>query len=169
MGRLFKRMRDAFAQYSGLITLAGIAMMIVFGTKYIQHRNTLDGASPETSIPALLKQVTPMTCVKSMSTSIQAFNARQRCLEVIADLGEGAARKADQRIIVEESTVGTLAAGERVYVLTSATGVNGYLIIDAHDRLGFFLRQYSAAGYTLLGLLMIALSFLLRRSQPREP
>ncbi|HEX4328581.1 MAG TPA: hypothetical protein VH105_17315 [Burkholderiales bacterium] len=168
MGRLFKRMRDAFAQYSGLITLAGIAMMIVFGTKYIEHRNTLDGASPETSMPALVKQVTPMTCVKSMSTSIQAFNAKQRCLEVIADLGEGAARKAGQRIVVEENTVGSLAAGDHVYVLPAVSGVNGYLIIDAHDRLGFFLRQYSAAGFALLGMLMIALSFALRRSQ-REP
>ena len=168
MAPLFKRMRDAFAQYSGLVTLAGIAMVIVFGTKYIEHRNALDGATPASSTPAVITQVKPMTCVKSMSTSIQAFNAQQRCLEVLADVGEGTPRLLGQRIIVEESTVGTLAAGDRVYVLPSASGVNGYLIINAHDAFGFFLRQYAAAGWALFGVLMIGLSFLIRRSQANE-
>jgi hypothetical protein len=53
-------------------------------------------------------------------------------------------------------------------VLASPTGINGYLIINAHDRLGFFLRQYAAAGCALLGALMIGVSFLLRQSESKH-
>ncbi|HEY4372527.1 MAG TPA: hypothetical protein VGN52_11435 [Burkholderiales bacterium] len=164
MDSFFKRMRGAFAPFSGLITLAGIAMIIVFGTKYIQHRNTLDSASPDTAIPAVVRQAVPMTCVKSLATSIQAFNAQQRCIDVTTELDEGAGLRT-RHIIVEQSTVGSLAAGDHVYVLAAPSGVNGYLIVNAHDSFGFFMRQYAAAGCALLGALMILCSFLLRRGE----
>jgi len=49
-------------------------------------------------------------------------------------------------------------------VIAADTGVDSYMIINAHDRLGFFVQRYSAAGYTLLGVLIIAASFLIKRS-----
>ena len=158
------RLRDAFAPYSGLFTFAGIAMMIVFGAKYIQMHNTLEQARIETSTPALVTSASEMTCTRSIATSIQSFNVKQRCMQVHVDLEDAPGNKVNLRIVVEQNTVGDLAAGDSVYVIAANTGVDSYMIINAHDRLGFFLQRYSAAGYALLGVLIIAASFLIRRS-----
>jgi hypothetical protein len=168
MATAFLRMRDAFAPYSGLLTLAGIAMVVVFGTKYIQHRGALDEASPDTASPATVTAVQEVTCIKSAHTRLQTFNVKQRCLDVQLQVSTPQGGAAAQRVFVEQSTVGTLAAGDAVYVLPSISGINGYLIINAHDRLGFFLRQYAAAGMALLGLLMIGGSFFIKRAGGEE-
>ena len=157
------RLRNAFAPYSGLFTFAGIAMMIVFGARYIQMHNTLEQARPETSTPALVTGVTDMTCTRSMSTTIQSFNVKQRCLEVHLDLQDSTGNQVNRRIVVEQNTVGDLAAGDSVYVIAADTGVDGYMIINAHDSIGFFLQRYAAAGYTLLGVLFILTSLLFKQ------
>ena len=158
-----RRMRLAFAPFSGLTTMAGIAMMIVFGTKYVQHRNALDDASPGSSAPALVTRVTEMTCTTSARTSIQAFNVRQRCLEIYADVETAPAHRESRRIVVLESDAGRLAPGDQVYVLAAPSAIGGALIINAQDDFGFFLRQYSSAALALLGALLLAGSFLVKR------
>ena len=62
------RLCNAFAPYSGLFTFAGIAMMIVFGARYIQMHNTLEQARIETSTPARVTSTAHMTCTRSMAT-----------------------------------------------------------------------------------------------------
>lgn len=156
------RARLAFGRYSGLVTFAGIAMIIVFGGKYIQHREALDHASPDTAMVAIVRGVTETTCVKRATTSIQSFNAQQRCLDVTTDMQIAPGRSEQRRIIVQQNSVGELRAGEQVYVVPASTAESGFLIIDAQDRLGFFLRQYAAAGYVLLGVLLIAGSFFIK-------
>jgi len=158
------RLRDAFAPYSGLFTFAGIAMMIVFGARYIQMHNTLEQARIETSTPALVTSVADMTCTRSMATTIQSFNVKQRCVEVYLDMEDAPGNKVNRRIVVEQNAVGDLVAGDSVYVIAADTGVDSYMIINAHDRLGFFLQRYSAAGYALFGALIILASFLIKRS-----
>ena len=164
MRNMLKSFRDAFGQYSGLFTFAGFAIIIVFGAKYIQMRSTLDKASAETAIVAVVRQVKETTCTRSMSTSIQAFNVQQRCLEVDAEMEGAQNRIVTQRIVVEQSNVGSLAAGDHVYVVPADTGIDRFFIVNAHDSFGFFIERYAAAGYALLGALLVLVSYLIKRS-----
>jgi hypothetical protein len=154
--------RAAFAPYSGLITFAGFALIVVFGSKFIKLDSALADATPEKSVPAVVTQVAESTCTRSMSSSIQSFSVKLRCLEV--DVEEPAFVR--RHIVVEQAGVGSLAAGDHVYVVPANTGFDRYLIINAGGRWGFYAQQFSALGVVLLGVLMIVVSFLIKRQRP---
>jgi len=163
----FARFRGAFGPYSGLATFAGFALIIVFGAKYIQMRSLLDGASAETAMPAVVMQVRETTCTRSMNTSIQAFNVRQRCLEVDLVTDSVPEGRVGRRIVVEQSNVGSLEADDRVFVVPANTGIDRFMIVNAQDGTGFFLARYSALGIALIGALLVLGSFLIKRTWRR--
>jgi hypothetical protein len=161
----FERFRLAFGPYSGLATFAGFALIIVFGAKAIQMRSLLAGASVETAMPAVVMQVRETTCTRSMNTSIQAFNVRQRCLEVDLITDSAPEGRVARRIVVEQSNVGSLEPDDRVFVLAANTGIDRFLIVNASDSTGFFLARYAALGVALLGILLVLGSFLIKRTR----
>ncbi len=163
-----KRFRDAFGQYTGLLTYGGFAIIIVFGSKYIQFRNTLDQASPETAIAAVVTRVDEITCTRSMNTSIQAFNVKQRCLDVHVDMEDAPGERVNRGILVEWSNVGSLAERDHVFVVPANTGIDKFLIVNASDGFGFFLQRYWTAGVALMGALMILLAYLIKRPRVRQ-
>jgi hypothetical protein len=168
MTATFYRFRAAFGKYSGLFTLAGFALIIVFSAKYIQLHTALSQASVATAMPALVTEVSETTCTRSLNTSIQSFNVQQRCLEVHVITSSAPEGRVARRILVEQSNVGELAAGDRVYVVAARTGVDTFFIVNAQDDFGFFLLRYAPLGYVLLGVLVILASFLLKRSARPE-
>lgn len=167
MNSAFRSFRTAFGKYSGLFTLAGFALIIVFSAKYIQLYTTLNQASVASAMPASVTEVTETTCTRSLNTSIQAFNVQQRCLEVHVITSSAPEGRVARRILVEQSNVGELAVGDRVYVVQARTGVDSYFIVNAQDDVGFLVLRYAPLGYVLLGVLVILVSFLLKR--PARP
>lgn len=163
----FERFRGAFGPYSGLATVAGFALIIVFGAKYIQMRSALDGMSAETAMPAVVTQVRETTCTRSMNTSIQAFNVRQRCLEVDLVTDSAPEGRVARRIVAEQSNVGKLEPRDRVFVVAANTGIDRFMIVNARDGAGFFLVRYAALGVALLGALLVLGSFLIKRTWRR--
>lgn len=160
----FNSFRAAFGKYSGLFTLAGFALVIVFSAKYIQLHTTLRQASVATAMPAVVTQVSETTCTRSLSTSIQSFNVQQRCLEVEVITNSAPEGRKARRILVEQSNVGELAVADRVYVVPARTGVDSFFIVNAQDEFGFLVLRYAPLGYVLLGLLLVVVSFLIKRS-----
>jgi len=164
----FGRFRAAFGPYSGLAALAGFALMIVFGSSYIRQRSALEGMSADTAIPAVVSGVREITCMRSMSTSIQSFNVRLRCLEVRFVPGDTPQGEVPASVLVEQAGVGSLKAEDRVFVVPANTGIDRYMIVNASDSGEFFSARDSALGGTLLGVLVVLLSWLIKRSQPDE-
>jgi hypothetical protein len=168
----FAGFRTAFGPYSGLAAVAGFALMIVFGSSYIRQRSALEGMSAETAIKAVVSGVREITCSRSMSTSIQSFNVKLRCLEVKFVPGEtpqGAGREeAPASVLVEQAGIGSLKAGDKVFVVPANTGIDRYMIVNASDSGKFFSARDSALGGMLLGALVVLLSWLIKRSQPDE-
>jgi len=160
----FHRFRAAFGPYSGLFTLAGFAMIIVFSAKYIQLHTTLSQTSIESAMPARVTQVSETTCTHSLNTTIQSFNVQQRCLEVHVITSSAPEGRVARRILVEQSNVGDLEIGERVFVVAARTGVDTFFIVNAQDEFGFFVLRYAPLGYVLMGVLVVLVSFLLKRS-----
>lgn len=160
--------RTAFGKYSGLFTLAGFAMVIVFSAKYIQLYTTLGHVSMATAMPAEVTRVGELTCTRSLNTSIQSFNVQQRCLEVEVITNAAPEGRKARRIVVEQSNVGDLAVADRVYVVPARTGVDTFFIVNAQDEFGFLLLRYAPLGYVGLGLLLVVASFLIKRSAPPE-
>ena len=160
----FTSFRAAFGKYSGLFTLAGFAMIIVFSAKYIQLHTTLSQTSIESAMPARVTQVSETTCTHSLNTTIQSFNVQQRCLEVHVITSSAPEGRVARRILVEQSNVGDLEIGDRVFVVAARTGVDTFFIVNAQDEFGFFVLRYAPLGYVLLGVLVVLVSFLLKRS-----
>jgi hypothetical protein len=164
----FHRFRAAFGQYSGLFTLAGFALIIVFSAKYIQLHTTLNHVTMATAMPAAVTQVSDITCTRSLNTSIQSFNVQQRCLEVNVVTSSAPEGRVARHIVVEQSNVGELTVGDRVFVVPARTGVDSFFIVNAQDEFGFMVLRYAPLGYVLLGVLVILASFLVKRYTPVE-
>jgi hypothetical protein len=162
----FPGFRAAFSPYSGLAAVAGFSLMIVFGSSYIRQRSALEGRSAETAIPAVVSSVREITCVRSMSTSIQSFNVRLRCLEVKFVPGNTPQGEVPASVLIEQAAVGELAPDDRVFVVPANTGIDRYMVVNASDSKKFFSARDGALGGTALGALVVLLSWLIKRSQP---
>ena len=147
----FTSFRAAFGKYSGLFTLAGFAMIIVFSAKYIQLHTTLSQTSIESAMPARVTQVSETTCTHSLNTTIQSFNVQQRCLEVHVITSSAPEGRVARRILVEQSNVGDLEIGDRVFVVAARTGVDTFFIVNAQDEFRLLRAALRTAGVCAAG------------------
>jgi len=164
MAGRFDKFRTRFARYSGLCTLAGIMLVLVFGLRYTRYGEAGQGAGIEAAAQVTVLSVNQGSCVTTTRRLNQQFNIEQKCLEVLVGAEGGASR----RLVLLENQVGDLKPGGQVYLVPAGGTQSGYTLVNAHSRIGFWIEQHIDGVVALLGIALIVLSVMVRAPEEDE-